>query len=292
MIIAFLSGGLGNQMFQFAAAEALALKTKQTLKLDLSFYKLYNLNRQFELDKVFKYKFDIATKRDLKNLLGLKVFFHKSPVFRKVLKKIGTGKNWLVEPHFHFYSDFFKSAGNCLIEGDWQSEKYFKDYTDKINDAFTFNLESFTDYDLLRQIKESNSVGIHLRRGDYVTNKHTLSWHGICGKEYYVKAIDFLRQKFSDLKFFVFSDDINAARKELCNNDDLFFVENDSKRKNHFDMFLMSSCKHNIIANSTFSWWAAWLNDNKDKIVVAPKSWFANRQLSDKDLILQDWKRI
>ncbi|MDK2970191.1 MAG: hypothetical protein PWQ65_1298 [Bacteroidota bacterium] len=204
MIIAFLSGGLGNQMFQFAAAKALALKTKQTLKLDLSFYQLYSLNRQFELDKVFKYKFDIVTNRDLKTILGYKVFFHRSPIFRKVCKKIGTGKNWLVEPHFHFYADFFNGAGNCLIEGDWQSEKYFKDFTEIIKDAFTFNLESFADYGLLRRMKESNSVAIHLRRGDYVTNKHTFSWHGICGKEYYVRAIDFLRQKFRGLKFFVF----------------------------------------------------------------------------------------
>lgn len=292
VIISFLSGGLGNQMFQFATAQALALRHGHQLKVDPSYYRMYRQNRVYELADVFHHRFEKAAPRDLAQVLGWKRFIHQNPTLRRFFRRLPGAGTWVVEPHYHFWPELMKHQHPCLLEGDWQSPRYFQNFSKEITACFSFRQDSFNDGWLLEKVKKSNSVGIHLRRGDYVSNQHTLSYHGICEVDYYRQAIALIRKREKHAKFFVFSDDIGAAREVLTGESDLFFVEPDENRPNHFDMMLMSCCRHNIIANSTFSWWAAWLNQNPTKIVIAPQRWFAAGHLSDRDLIPTDWTRL
>lgn len=292
MIITLLSGGLGNQMFQFAAGEALAAKLGQQHKLDTSFYSIYDTNRVYELDRVFAKQFELATNADLEKVLGWKksIYFH--PFWRRVYRKFPVSKDWVVEPGFTYWSNFWEQGKNCLIEGIWQSVKYFDNYAGIVRDALQFKMEEFTDLSLIEKITKSNSVSIHIRRGDYVANNKTFGYHGICEDEYYVKAIEHFRSRFADIKLFIFSDDLEEAKKILKPYQSIcHFVDGNSGDKSHFDMMLMSRCKHNIIANSTFSWWGAWLNQNPEKAVIAPKNWFS-ADISDKDLIPSSWIRV
>lgn len=292
MIISFLSGGLGNQMFQFAAGRALALRHGRQYRIDPSYYDMYRQNRVYELGDVFKFSFDIAAPSDIKAVLGIKRLLHQHPVLRRIYRRLpGTG-NWIVEPHYHFWPELLQIRHSCLLEGDWQSPRYFTDFAEQIRDCFQFKTDSFKDSETLQTLQNCNSVALHLRRADYVSNAHTLSWHGVCEADYYLAAIRHIRSRVTDARFFVFSDDHGAAREVLAPESGLVFVDNLQSGKNHFDMMLMSSCKHNIIANSTFSWWAAWLNRHRDKIVVAPQRWFATTKLSDRDLIPQNWIRL
>ncbi|MFZ5951005.1 MAG: alpha-1,2-fucosyltransferase [Candidatus Rifleibacteriota bacterium] len=292
MKIVFLSGGLGNQMFQFAAAKSLSLIYGHKLKIDPTYYDMYVQNRVFELERVFDCQFEIASDKDLKAILGWKKKIHQSPFWRRLYRKLPGQRNWIVEPHYHFWPEFLNLSNNCLIEGDWQSYKYFSDFSTQIKDCFKFKQDDFADHELLQRLQSCNSVAIHLRRADYVSNTHTLSWHGVCEADYYQAAVQKLRQAQSNPEFFVFSDDPIAAREILSGISGLNFVEDPGKRKNQFDMMLMSRCRHNIIANSTFSWWAAWINENPQKMVIAPKRWFAQDKLCDSDLIPPDWQRL
>jgi len=292
MIITSLSGGLGNQMFQFAAAQALALNLNSPLLLDTSYFSIYQTNREFELFKVFITDFKLAKKEDLKKILGWTSIFHQQSFLRRLYKKIPFSKHWIVEPQINYWKEFSNLQSDCLLDGNWQSEKYFKHHGDIIRNSFQFNKSNFTNNDLLNKIRENNSVSIHIRRGDYVTNKTTFQYHGICDENYYLDAIKEIKKNVKNPKFYVFSDDISAAKKILTQQlSSCYFVENNSPTNNHFDMMLMSQCKHNIIANSTFSWWGAWLNTNPKKKVIAPKKWFA-RNLCDLDLIPEEWLRI
>lgn len=294
MIITFLTGGLGNQMFQFAAGKALALKLKQELKLDISNYSHFQPNetiREFELAKVFQGTFEIAEPKDLKKVLGWKTIFHQHPFLRKIFRKVAQNNNWVVEPGFGYWPDFFSRDSACLIEGYWQTKKYFESYADEIRESFRFKLDDFKNPELINKIENSNSISIHIRRGDFATHKATNNFHGICGSDYYLKAIEEISQKKENANFFVFSDDIEAAKELLKNCKNTYFVDENSSANSHFDMMLMSRCKHHIIANSTFSWWGAWLNTNPDKTIIAPAQWFANG-LSDSDLIPSEWLRI
>ena len=292
MIITQLSGGLGNQMFQFAAGKALALKTGQQHKLDLSFYSIYETNRTYELSRVFTEPFELAESSDLAKILGWKkkIYFH--PFLRKIYRKFSISKDWVVEPDFAYWDKFFEQSSNCLIEGNWQSVKYFSEYEEEIKAALHFKMEDFENFKLIDKIENSNSVSVHIRRGDYVSNAKTLNYHGICKDEYYLKAIESLSTKVKNIRLFVFSDDIEAAKHILQSYHEICeFVDENTGDKSHFDMMLMTRCKHNIIANSTFSWWGAWLNLNSDKIIIAPKNWFAT-DISDKDLFPDSWIRI
>lgn len=292
MIISFITGGLGNQMFQFAAGKALALKTKKQLKLDTSYYSLYQTNRTYELSKVFKSNFSIVKQAELKKLLGWPIILHKHSFLRKLYRRLPFCDSWITEPTPNHWQGFSEINKSCLIEGNWQSADYFNDYSNEIRQAFEFDMSEFKHNELINKIKLKNSVSIHIRRGDYISNQKTLQYHGICEESYYLEAIEYIKQKIENPKFYIFSDDLLAARKTLKNHSNsCYFVEENSTSNNHFDMMLMSKCNHNIIANSSFSWWAAWLNNNSNKIVIAPKQWF-NEDISDQDLIPKTWIRL
>jgi hypothetical protein len=179
------------------------------------------------------------------------------------------------------------------LQGYWQSERYFLKHASTIRKDFTFRQSpSGQNADLMRTILDSAAVSIHVRRGDYVSNPKTFANHGICTPEYYFNAIDIMRQRVPNARFFAFSDDpqwVTSVLAPRC--DGMIVVDHNQAEDSCNDMQLMSLCRHHIIANSSFSWWGAWLNQNPDKIVVAPRNWFANGKDST-DLIPETYIRL
>lgn len=286
MIIVQIKGGLGNQMFQYAAARQLSVKHGVPLKLDtLSFLQSEtgdHTKRCFELDK-FKIDAQIAQKQEIDTL--------KKKSFSNFIRQ-----TYIRERLFGIFARNLKSAGNnCYLNGYWQNEKYFKEIDDIIRREFVFIEELNDDYitGIREQITQSEAVSVHFRRGDYVADKKINQTHGVCSMEYYQKAVEKIAQNVFNPVFFVFSDDIGWAKSHFRTRFPMVFVEK-SDETQHSDFRLMSLCKHNIIANSSYSWWAAWLNTNNKKTVIAPQQWFSNKrkQRQAKHITPKEWMRI
>jgi hypothetical protein len=292
MIITNLIGGLGNQMFQYAAGRAVSLKKNNSLKLSVLDFAKYELHHGFELQRIFNCITDIASEEDVRNILG----WQYSPRFRRILSRpsmsIIRRETFIVEPHFHYWSEIKNVPSNCFLSGYWQSDKYFADIEMQIRKDFTFKLPfKNKNYELAKQMSQVNAVSLHVRRGDYVNNLKTKSKHGLCSVDFYFSAIQYIAERVENPNFYIFSDDIPWVKSNL--KIDFFhkYVDNNQGVESYNDMRLMSLCKHNIIANSSFSWWGAWLNLNLDKVVVAPKCWFANPN-DVSDLLPQSWVKL
>jgi len=288
MIITKLIGGLGNQMFQYATGRLLAYKNKAVLKLDLSAYDNQSgiTQRQYELSP-FNVQQNFSNQIDNKIICGPE----KKGLLGKIFRKLPDSfykSNYIKEKGHNFNSSILDLNNNVYLDGYWQSEKYFSDISDIIRSEFTLKNNSL-DPSLLQEIINKNSVSLHIRRGDYVFNPVTNRFHGVCTLDYYKRAIDFIEERFEDLTFYIFSDDLNWCKENLKINHPTFFVEGN---KNYEDLILMSHCKYNIIANSSFSWWGAWLNNNPGKIVIAPEQWFADKSVDTDDLIPESWIKI
>lgn len=291
MVIIHMLGDLGNQMFQYAFGYATVKKKNEVFKLDINKFELYDL-RNYELE-LFSIDTKIASGEEVKKLK-----YNEENIFDKLFRKIRTKERKLSdryykEVHFNFDKNVFESKGDIYFEGYWQSEKYFKDYRDDLLKQFTLKEEIHLKSQHYRQkIKDAESVSLHIRREDYVTNTHTNSVHGTCTLEYYQNAVLKIKEKISNAQFFIFSDDLDWAKENLDFIDRITFVELDKEVPDHEEMYLMSQCKHNIIANSSFSWWGAWLNQNPDKIVIAPEKWFNDTTINTSDLIPESWIRL
>lgn len=267
MIIVRIIGGLGNQMFQYAYAKALQRRGFD-VTIDISKFNTYKLHGGYHLDK---FKIDLKTSSSISTFLSL----------IKIKKNIK-------EKSLLFDDNLINLKGNEFVKGYFQTEKYFLEIRDVLIDQFTLQKDHF-DSTLLfsKEIKSHpNSCSVHIRRGDYISDKNANSVHGICDLNYYNKAINLINEKYENIHFFVFSDDIEWTKKNLKINKTTY-IEHICIP--HEDMFLMSLCKHNIIANSSFSWWGAWLNQNKKKTVVAPKKWFVNKE---NEVASKDWKKL
>ncbi|MES2906967.1 MAG: alpha-1,2-fucosyltransferase [Pseudomonadota bacterium] len=271
-----LMGGLGNQLFQYATARALAARHSSELILDTSNYLPGGL-RRYELAV---YPLSARTKSSyLKNIM--QKAFRKTPdlLYR--------------EPHFYFDAGLQKQKLPLAIEGYWQSEKYFLDIASALRNEIKPEVPlSDENLRIAEKIEKTNSISLHVRRGDYVTNAHTNAYHGTCSLDYYRRAIDFVQQREKNLHFFIFSDDPEWTKENLALDHDTTFVNANTASQGYFDLELMRRCKHHIIANSSFSWWGAWLNPFADKIVVAPQAWFANNDNDTRDLIPESWVRL
>ena len=285
MIIVKLVGGMGNQMFQYAAGRRLAIKHKTILKLDLSFL----------LDKTPRENFTYrAYDLDVYNIQeNFTSFIDK---IKQKLKLI----NVIQQPHYHFYKKILSAPDNSYLVGFWQSEKYFIDIEQIIRKDFT--LKSDLDYEtkkMAEKIKSLNAVCVHVRRGDFVSNPVANKFHGVCNLEYYLKGIDYIADRVSNPHFFVFSDDLEWCKKNLQIDYPFTIVSHIYAGKEfEFKLKLMTLCKHYIISNSSFAWWGVWLNKNLEKIVIAPKKWFNDTSrfndtlINTIDLIPETWIRI
>lgn len=257
-----LTGGIGNQMFQYAYGRSLSIARNKGFNYFFVHYS-GDTNRNFQLN-VF-------------NITG-----HKTNSFIPglIVKLVYALK---IKQHVVQY-------------GYWQSEKYFKKNENTIRKDFTFkNKPTGNNLKLLKKIKSLDSVSIHVRRGDYANDKKTNKFHGILSAKYYKKAIEVISGKVKNPVYFIFSDDIEWCKDNFRYLDKVFFVEGNIGNKDYEDMRLMSNCKHNIIANSSFSWWGAWLNVNPDKIVIAPKKWFLDKKAQEeigKEIVPKTWITI
>lgn len=256
MITSNLIGGLGNYMFQIASS--------YSLSLDKGVDNIFNIND------------------------NLKVHNHITTYVNNILRKVNFVEsdlqiqNYYNEPFFHHQE--IKYTPNLKLNGYFQSEKYFIHNKEKILELYC--IDDFSKKEIEKkygEILNKNTCSLHVRRGDYLG---LINHHPPCSLSYYNQAIN----EFSnDTIFLVFSDDINWC-KEVFTGDNFIFIENN---KDYIDLWLMSLCKNNIIANSSFSWWGAWLNKNENKKVVAPSKWFGNAiSHNTNDLIPSEWKKI
>ncbi len=289
MIIVRLSGGLGNQMFQYATGRSIAINQGCELYIDPSFFDKSVL-RRFSLNNMnIKVKYASKTELD----------FFKPNYLQSLLRKIGLAQSaeYIIDRE-EGYNEGLKSLKNSkhyYFEGCWQSYKYFEEFREYLLEDFVpIHEPSDHDKKVLGFINAHNTCSLHVRRGDYVSNTKTNTVHGTCGVEYYHRAIEMLLSKYQDLKFVVFSDDIVWAKENLILNDQALFVDHNNSDTAHLDLMLMSSCNHNIIANSTFSWWGAWLNTNQNKVVCCPRNWFADEKFQIKavHLLPCEWTKL
>lgn len=309
MVIVKLKGGLGNQMFQYAAGRCLAHKHNTILKLDISdfqsnpnrIYSLHHLriNEKFATPKdIFFYTGKPQTKKQefLCRFAGLwKQFCNKMPFLRANLffSFSPSSPRVYAEPHFHFDPNFFKLPADVYLDGYWQTEKYFKAIEDTIRKEFDTKPPIVErNKEIASEIRKTESVGLHIRRGDYANNQETKAVHGTCELEYYFACIEQASQMLRNPHFFAFSDDPQWVAKNMIIHHPLTYVTPNGVSEAHEDLRLMSLCKHNIIANSSFSWWAAWLNKSSDKMIFAPKRWFRKDGVNTEDLLPPDWRRI
>jgi len=271
MVNVILSGGLGNQMFQYAAAKALTERLQTGLTLDIQTFgrRTEATARQFELDI---FNIDYTIKSTLKGKLLIKTypFIQKH---REAFQSYGL----FTDTYAILYQPAFETLkGNITMYGYFQNKCYFHNIASDIQKDFTFRKPlTGKNEELSEKIKTGNSIAIHIRRGDYLTNKSAVSNFVTCDINYYRKAIEYISSQINNPQFYIFSDDADWVKNNInFVNHPVSFINWNSGNESYIDMQMMSICKHNIIANSSFSWWGAWLNRNPDKIVIAPCKWF------------------
>jgi len=275
-------GGLGNQMFQYAFYKALKNRFKNA-KFDLDGYKDYPLHNGFELQTIFDLHPDIASP------FLSRVYYtpERKWIYRKI-RRIFNIKNSYYEEiiPFTFNQDLFLNDQIKYLWGYWQNPLYFTAIAEEIKKDFQFKIPLDQRNQLvLTDIHQTNSVSLHVRRGDYI--KDTLLG-GLCNMEYYQSAIQHINENVVSPKYYIFSNDIEWCRNNF-NLPDCQFISWNEGLTSYIDMQLMSACKHNIIANSSFSWWGAWLNNNPSKIVIGPKKWTNDTQIDTSKLFPDQW---
>ena len=292
MLVVKLQGGLGNQMFQYAFGLSVAKKMKAQLYFDLSFY---NQNhgltpRSYALD-IFGYETKIADGKMVDS-------FFRPGLLQRVLKKAGLDKHTVFhEKTMRFDKRVFDIAPPVYFEGFWQNEQYFSPIENDIRSAFVFKKSLNTQSQKIagELAQQQNPVSVHVRRGDYITSVSTNEMHGVCSIAYYQNAIALIKQKVTNPTFYFFSDEAEwVAENLIATGDNAVLVQHNQGDDSWQDMALMSKCCHHIIANSSFSWWGAWLNPADEKMVIAPANWFASKadNLDTRDLIPQKWIQI
>ncbi|MCH2232321.1 MAG: alpha-1,2-fucosyltransferase [Crocinitomicaceae bacterium] len=293
MIYVKIHGGLGNQMFQYAAAKSLALKKNVKLGIDLGVFdqqlesQKYT-QRKFELGDVFSlngyemiraidYNFIIGQERSIISKLKAK-FLSTTSFFEKSLE---------------FNSELFENSAASYIEGYFQSPKYFEDNWSELKEEFSFRLNpSEKSLEFENMLQNGKYIAMHVRRGDYVNKSHVNKIHGLCGIDYYEKGFKYLIDKGTIFNgIIVFSDDPKWCKKNLKFDLATSFVDWNAGNDSWQDMYLMSQCSAFVIANSSFSWWGAYLSQAKNKVVIAPKIWFADKEKNKQtsDLFPSSW---
>lgn len=284
MIIIKIIGGLGNQMFQYSFYKSLQSKGFNVYA-DLSDFEDYPLHNGYELGRIF----NLTVRTPSKFILNLFKPNQTKWVFRKLKRVLNLKKTYRVEEKEFRFDPSFLSDTNKYYFGYWQNEGYFHDIADQIKHDFIFpKIVDIENKTILQKITNTQSVSIHVRRGDYL--KDPLLGN-ICNLYYYEEAILNINSKIKDTQFFVFSDDMAWCRQNL-KLENVTYIDLNKGKNSYIDMQLMSNCKHNIIANSSFSWWGAWLNNNTNKVVIAPGKWVNNLDGDDTDICPKNWIKL
>jgi hypothetical protein len=286
-------GGLGNQMFQAAAGIALARRLGAQLELDTSRLRIGGA-RRFGLDALNVDAY-IFTDRDR----PLERIFHKTvnqtaKLFGSKSPRRPTGWRGPVftQSNYNYTPDFHQISGDCYLRGYFQSPKFFAGAEDAIRAAFALERAISPAAHAQAQAIGEGSVALHVRRGDYLAHSGANAFHGVMQSAYYERALEVLESKFATQKIFIFSDDPDHARAMFSRNPKAHFIRGESE---YDDMYLMSKTRAHIIANSTFSWWSAWLDARPDALVIAPDAWFSGQATAThdtRDIYPPGWIRL
>jgi hypothetical protein len=291
MIIIKLQGGLGNQLFQWAFGVSRQRLSKEVLKFDDRSYMSDNL-RMLELTK-------LVSNIEIANLEEISIIRKERNVLSLLQRKVNSAikpyykRNVVCEKTYLYDVDLDKSMlTNVYFEGYWQNEKYFLKYRNEILKSLNFKMNSSLSFVNLKNeiTSDKDSVAIHVRRGDYILDKRLTEIHGVCGLDYYKKAIEKMSGDNPNGNYYIFSNDIGWCRENFQFLSQKKII--DSTKTVFEDLELMSLCKHQIIANSSLSWWAAWINKNDNKCVIAPEKWFNITEIDYSELIPKDWVKI
>lgn len=292
LILVKLRGGLSNQMFQYAAAKRLAVVHDTSVLIDATWYRDCPQGatpRRYELADTFQITGEPARFADtvgtdgVRNARALDLPF---ALWRKAFPRF----KFVPESHFHFDPSMLNLPDGVCLFGYYFSEKYFEDVQEVIRGEFRFRREpSEQNRQLMSSMAAEESVSIHVRRGDYATNPEVNAIHGLCDIDYYTHCVCRIRQQLRDPAFYVFSDDLDWVADNLDLGVQATVLSNNRGADSAEDLRLMSACRHNIIANSGFSWWGAWLNPNPSKIVYAPRRWMRSEALSSGDVVPSTW---
>ena len=221
---------------------------------------------------------------------------HKKNGYFKYLIDVVRRKQKFVykEPHLNFDKNVFSLSDSSYLKGYWQTEKYFiKNKVNILRDLKIISHQNEKNKIISSKIANKTSVSLHIRRGDYISNSAYNSTHGTCSLAYYTNAVNLLINKIGgNFKVFAFSDDPEWVSSNLKLPVGIYFVKNNSSEYNYEDLRLMSECDHNIIANSSFSWWGAWLNTNYNKIVITPSKWYGDKSTKNDDITPSNWIKI
>ncbi len=284
VIIVQLKGGLGNQLFQYAAGRRLSSTLGVPLKLDISFYKRHK-QRVYELDE-FCIEAGIATPWEVARWRGPRLL-------TRITQPLGLLPRLVMEKSFAFEPDILLLQDDRYLEGYWQSYRYFTDVAPEIRRELVVRTPpSDADQKLLDRMAMCDSVCLHVRRGDYASNPIAQQFHGLCTSEYYRTALEAITAQVRAPELFVFSDDMPWVKHYLRFELPTTHVEHHGVDSAPLELRLMAGCRHFVIANSSLSWWAAWLSANENPIVYAPRRWFADPAIDTPELTPPAWQRI
>lgn len=273
MLVVQILGGLGNQMFQYAFYKSLKKHGKE-VKADAHVCRKYLRHHGYELDRVFGIQLDEITKRESKK-------------YRESSDVLKEQRQFQVDPEI-------RNLQEGYLVGYWQNPGYFESIAKEMRSEFSeFKKIDRKNLKFLEELSGKNTVSLHVRRGDFVKKESAAKRHGgIATLQYYQNAIEYIDNRIEKPVFVVFSDDIKWCKLNLTLPETSLFVNWNKGKRSYRDMFLMSRCQHNIIANSSFSWWGAWLNENKNKIIVAPNKWVNEVPKAAYDICPNSWKKL
>lgn len=272
MIVVKIQGGLGNQLFQFALALSLkAINHEQKIAIDKTVYKTNNKKITDRENLIYAFNIEDFSEATLKD-------FERKNAFFKMIDYLFNKNNCSIinESSKTLIPSVLNCEPNTYLNGYWQSYKYFEKITSEIKKQFslknTLTTNSLKQKEII--LAKPLSIGVHIRRGDYISKYANIYAH--LSLDYYYKGINHIKKKLNkeNVSVFVFSDEIEWCKQNFKSTDDVFFIDDKANKPDYEDLFLMSYCGHNIIANSSYSWWAAWINSNADKIIVAPNNWY------------------
>ncbi|MFC1960138.1 alpha-1,2-fucosyltransferase [Chloroflexota bacterium] len=298
MILVYVRGGLGNQLFQYACGRTLAKRLGTEFKLDLSWFETQN-SRQYRLND-FNVIENIATPAEIELAHASTL---KPPRMRDYLKPAGMrnylrwlkkGRQWhyFQEPQLTRYYqaiDHITADEDVYLVGYWQFEKYFIDQAAFIRNEFKLTEPLPPENEsLAAEMQNSQSVSIHIRRGDYVSDPRFAPTHNVCTPQYYQRAMQYISQKITTPRFYIFSDDPEWCQQNIHSDYPIKIVSNNQSLP-QYDLILRAKCQHHILSNSTFSWWGAWLNNNTNKTVVVPDKWTHGLSTEERNIIPAHW---
>ena len=314
MVVVRITMGLGNQMFQYAAGLSLSKEKGTILKVDTSSYQGYKL-RKYELDTFFGITTPEASREEIqalwynhpliktwnKILPGKKIRVLGLPYEERIIQRNLLAffdffypphkRTTYTEPHYYHDKNFFNANKKLYLHGYWMSWKYFHKHEQAVRKAYAIKRELVQHLDdLTNELQSTNSVSVHIRRTDY-TDPLMQRLKGVIPFSYYKKAIEKIQQQNENISLYFFSDDIDWVKQNLqFSNVPVKYIDKSVTSAAIEDFYLMTQCRYNIIANSTFSWWAAYLNNNEHKLVIAPKKWYSDDAPYDyKDVYPETW---